>query len=172
MHKWLKDAIKENIDLMELGQFRKFFKKYPEGMWYQLAEIFDAAEIDYKTDFMNFIDSYLNDSDLESLVSKDVSQWTLSELTTQVTKFISDINKFSLTPYMDEEVDKGLLYTKYEPFVTKCKEFRNKITKNDINYIAMRELCQRVEYYFPFGNKIFKNYYINDILHVGKVLDT
>ena len=165
---WIKEFIEDNIELVDNGEFRKLFKMCPEDLWYQLVEVFSSANIDYSSDFIKFANNYLEDEALQKFVSLSVLDWTYPELSKYVKQFIRDKNKFSRMSYTNETTDQGLFYTKYLTFAEKCKELRKTTTSSQVE-----ELCHRVDYEFPFGWKIFKDYYknYNNILDIGAALD-
>lgn len=78
--------------------------------------------------------------------------------------YIEDYNKFpsgnsieSLDMKYDD--DKGRFYTKYIKFAQKCKELYTSLSisgysgVNDVIKIKIHEICQSVDYNFPYGWK-------------------
>lgn len=172
MNNYLKEFIEQNVHLVETEQFRELFKQYPQARLFELTSALDLAEIDYKSDFIKFSEQYLEDPSLESFLTLKFDSWTLPEFKEQITKYSKDIEKFSNIPFMEEEADKGLLYTKYETFARKCKEFYKQCSKHDPLSLKMKDLSAWVDYTFPYGYKQFKDYYKRDenIIYIGTVL--
>lgn len=104
-----------------------------------------------------------NQNNIETFINTPIEELDVNFIKTAVNEYFAEYDKLprgmeATNPEYNEV--KGQFYNKYYNFVKKCKEIANATNvsgygKNDFSKLRIKDMCNKVEYIFPYGWRQF-----------------
>ena len=104
-----------------------------------------------------------NQNDIDAFINTPIEELDATFIKTVVNEYFAEYDKLprgmeATNPEFDNV--KGQFYNKYYDFVKKCKEIVKSLTisgygRNDFSKLRIKDMCDKVDYTFPYGWKQF-----------------